>query len=189
MDNILFLNRGSVDARIKLISEDGNPIDTNSNGAIFKDGNNLGFCIKSPGPEPELIFADDSGVIKLHGQFAIGFEGTDIYDRNSGFNPSHIVNASDFQQFLEIEFPEYFQVEVPETEPAGGSEAGIPYSYILKTKFRRLTLKIYRLDMNSTISSVAVDQGSSATWIDPDTSNGVTICIGNNAPLPAPLTF
>lgn len=190
MDNLLFLNVGSADARIKLVSEDGTSIDTTSNGAIYKEGNNLSFCIQKSRDLPILPFANDTGIVYLNGEFTIAFEGKSILDQLGGFNPSFKVNASNLKEMIETEYSDFIQVEIPESAPAGNVENGIPYPFIFKTRYRELTLKIYRLGSESSISADALNVGTNAVWIDPDTENGAMFCFGDQlTPRPDPLTY
>lgn len=190
MDNLFFLNNGSSDARIKLVSEDGASIETSSNGAVYKDGNNLSFCIQKPADLPPLQFLDDSGVVYLHGDFTIALNGITLLDQSNGISPSHKVNAANLQAMIDTEYADYIQVEVPEDAVPGDVVNGIPYPFIFKTKYREMTLKIYRLGSESSIVSSAIDAGVNATWIDPDTSNGAMFCFGDNVtPTPEPLTY
>lgn len=189
MDNLLFLNHGSTDTRVKLVSLDGNPIVTNSAGAIFGEGNELGFCLRADTELLEMLKPDDSGVIRLQGSFTFEFEGEDIYGNYNGTRPTHIVDASNFGKLIEAEYSDYLQVEIPPDAPQPDPENGVPFSYILKTKYRKCWLRIYSLSVDSYLSADAIGNGSAA-WMDEDVQNGAIFHFGDSVtPSPTPLTY
>lgn len=189
MDNLIFLNRGSTDTRVKLVSLDGNPITTNSAGAIFGEGNELGFCLRADSEVLEMLKPGDSGVIRLQGSFTFEFEGRDIYGNYTGTKPTHIVDASNFGKLIEAEYSDYLQVEIPPDAPQPDPENGVPFSYILKTKFRECWVRIYRLNVDSNLSADAIGNGSAA-WMDEDVQNGAIFHFGDSVtPSPTPLTY
>lgn len=189
MDNLLFLNHGSTDTRVKLVSLDGNPIVTNSAGAIFGEGNELGFCLRADTELLEMLKPDDSGVIRLQGSFTFEFKGEDIYGNYNGTRPTHIVDASNFGKLIEAEYSDYLQVEIPPDAPQPDPENGVPFSYILKTKYRKCWLRIYSLSVDSSLSADAIGNGSAA-WMDEDVQNGAIFHFGDSVtPSPTPLTY